>query len=127
MAPIPINLAVEDLLSEAVLRKILLYSEKPYAIGTCFCKGGYDYLKKSILGFNNAAKATPFLVLTDLDRTECPPVLLREWLPYPKHPNLIFRVAVKEVEAWLLAHRDAFARFLGIQRRLIPPNAFDRG
>jgi hypothetical protein len=120
MASIPINLAVEDLLSEAVLRKILQYTERPYDVGTCFCRGGYGYLKKNIHGFNNAAKAMPFLVLTDLDKAECPAVLIKEWLPHPKHPNLLFRVAVKEVEAWLLAHRDAFTRFLGIQRRLIP-------
>jgi len=44
------------------------------------------------------------------------------WLPYPKHPNLLFRVAVREVEAWLLAHRDAFAKFLAIPPRLIPAN-----
>lgn len=122
IAEIPINLAVEDQLSEAVLRKILRYTKRPYAVGTCFCKGGYGYLKKSIRGFNNAAKATPFLVLTDLDVIECPPTLLQEWLPHPKNPNLLFRIAVREVEAWLLAHRDGFARFLGIQRRLIPSN-----
>ncbi|MGL5066189.1 MAG: hypothetical protein ACRC62_39975, partial [Microcoleus sp.] len=37
-----------------------------------------------------------------------------------KHPNLLFRIAVKEVEAWLLAHREAFAEFLGISVDLIP-------
>ncbi|MEK7727701.1 MAG: hypothetical protein AAB354_04765 [candidate division KSB1 bacterium] len=62
----------------------------------------------------------PFLVLTDLDTAECPPALLQEWLPYPKNPNLLFRVAEREVEAWLLAHREAFARFLGIEPRLVP-------
>jgi len=118
--PIPINLAVEDILSEAVLRKILRESKKDFAVGACFCHGGYAYLKKSIRGFNNAAKAAPFLVLTDLDKAECPPVLLREWLPHPRHPNLLFRIAVREVEAWLLAHREALAKFLGIQRQLIP-------
>ncbi|WP_197673209.1 hypothetical protein [Leptolyngbya sp. O-77] len=46
----------------------------------------------------------------------------RDWLPCPKHPNLIFRVAVVEVEAWLLAHREAFAEFLGISVNLIPHN-----
>jgi hypothetical protein len=41
----------------------------------------------------------------------------------PRHPNLLFRVAVQEVEAWLLADRSAFATFLGISRDLIPDNA----
>lgn len=122
MQPIPINLAVEDFLSEAVLRKILRFTRKPYATGTCFCKGGYGYLKKNIQGFNHAAKTTPFLVLTDLDNIECPPTLIKEWLPHPKHPNLLFRVAVREIEAWLLAHREAFAKFLGIKTHSIPSN-----
>jgi len=117
---IPINLAVEDPLSEAVLRAILRQSNRPYEPGTCYCQGGYGYLKKTIKGFNNAAKGTPFLVLTDLDKADCPPGLIQAWLPYPKHPNLLFRIAVREVEAWILAHREAFAKFAGVQQELIP-------
>lgn len=117
-----INLAVEDFLSEAILRKILRQSNRPYEVGTCYSRGGYSYLKDKISGFNNASKGTPFLVLTDLDRYECPPVLIREWLPEPIHPNLLFRVAVREVESWILAHSAAFAKFLGIRKDLIPVN-----
>ena len=39
---------------------------------------------------------------------------------FSKHPNLIFRIAVKEVEAWLLAHRRGFAKFAGISADIIP-------
>jgi len=118
--PIFINLAVEDLLSEFVLREIIKQSQRPFVIGNCLCHGGYGYLKKNIHAFNNAARGMPFLVLTDLNSTECPPTLIKKWLPFPKHPNLLFRVAVREVEAWLLAHREAFALFLGISEKLIP-------
>jgi hypothetical protein len=120
VAVIPINLAVEDLLSEVVLRTILHQSKRPYQVGVCYCKRGYGYLKKTIQGFNNAAKGTPYLVLTDLDRAECPLRLIEEWLPCPKHPNLLFRIAVREVEAWLLADREAFAKFIGVRKELIP-------
>jgi hypothetical protein len=92
-----------------VLREIIKQSQRPFVIGNCLCHGGYGYLKKNIRAFNHAARGMPFLVLTDLNSTECPPTLIKKWLPYPKHPNLLFRVAVREVEAWLLAHRDAFA------------------
>ncbi|HEX9971235.1 MAG TPA: hypothetical protein VGD14_04115 [bacterium] len=98
-----INLAFEDPLHEAVLRKI--FSQFNFAVGKCFSHGGYGYLKTKIQGFNNAARVTPFLVLTDLDQVECAPILIKEWLPVPKHPNLLFRVAVREVESWVLAHR----------------------
>lgn len=122
MTDIPINLAVEDDLSEAVLKEILKQSQRPFSIGSCLKRNGYGYLKKILPGVNQAAKGSPYLVLTDLDKNECPLAVLSDWLPCPKHPNLIFRVAVVEVEAWLLAHREAFAEFLGISVNLIPHN-----
>jgi hypothetical protein len=121
--PIPIELAVEDDLSAAVLQKILVKSGRPYAVGTAYIGHGFGYLRRNIRGFNHAAKGTPWLVLTDLDTIQCPPELIGAWLPEPPHPNLLFRVAVREVEAWLLADRVGFARFLGARRELVPPNA----
>jgi hypothetical protein len=125
--PIPIQLAVEDDLSAAVLQKILDDSGRPYAVGTSYIGHGFGYLRRNIRGFNNAAKGTPWLVLTDLDKIECPPQLISTWLPDPCHPNLLFRVAVREVEAWLLADRIGFAGFLGIRRELVPLYADDVG
>jgi hypothetical protein len=122
MTDIPISLAVEDDLSEAMLREILKQSQRPFSIGACLKQRGYGYLKQILPGLNKAAKGLPYLVLTDLDRNECPLALLAKWLSEPKHPNLIFRVAVVEVEAWLLAHREAFAAYLGISVDLIPDN-----
>ncbi|MFH1941675.1 MAG: hypothetical protein ABIL68_06185 [bacterium] len=119
---ISINLAVEDQLSETVLRKILEQSSRKYFVGACFGKIGKSYLEKRINDFNNAAKGTSFIVLTDLDRIECAPILVKKWLREEKHSNLIFRVAVKEVESWVIADRISFAKFLGITSRLIPSN-----
>jgi hypothetical protein len=119
---IPINLVVEDSLSEAILRKILGSSGRGYAIGTAYNRGGSGYIKGIIAGLNNAAKGTPFVVLTDLDRIECAPVLVDEWLPHTPHHNLLFRVAVREVEAWVLADAEAFAIFFGVRRQLLPNN-----
>lgn len=109
-----ISLAVEDQLSEAVLKKILSIAEGRFLVTTCYGLRGNIYLKKNIAGFNNAAKGIPFLVITDLDASECPHALIREWLPYHKHHNLLFRIAVREVEAWLLADCNGFARYLGV-------------
>jgi hypothetical protein len=75
------------------------------------------------MGFNLAAKGTPFLVLTDLDQAACPPELIGQWLTMSKHPNLIFRIAVREVEAWLLADRKGFAGFSRIPIDIIPANS----
>ena len=120
---IPINLAIEGALDEEVLRKVLLQAGRGYAIGTSYGRKGFGYLRKTIHGFNTAAKRTPFAVLADLDQEDCPAALIRAWLPQPQHPNLLFRVAVREVEAWLLAHREGIARFLGISEHLVPPDA----
>lgn len=121
MSPIPINLATEDELSEAVLFR-LLSDSKRFAIGTPYRRGGNGYLKSTIAGWNRAAAGNPFLVLTDLDTHPCPSALIANWLSAPLHPNLIFRIAVREVESWLLADRANFARYIGIRESLIPSN-----
>ena len=121
MTPIPINLVVEDELSEAVARKLLRTGVQSYAVSVVYNRGGYGYIKKNIRGFNSAAKGTPWLVLTDLDTRECPPSMIDRWFgPASLEPNLLFRVAVREVEAWLLAHRSAFAEFVGVREGLVP-------
>lgn len=120
MSEICINLVFEDALSESVLRKLLLCSRTTFLVGRPYNAGGYGGIKRRINGFNNAAKGMPYLVLTDLDVGQCAPLLLEEWLSAEKHPNLLFRVAVREVEAWLLACRRTLAEFLGVLESRIP-------
>ncbi|NIM12428.1 MAG: hypothetical protein GTO45_09965 [Candidatus Aminicenantes bacterium] len=129
---IRINLIIEDILSEEVLRVILEQSSQKFEVigrfpdlGRRSSSSGFGYIKSRLKGFNNAAKGMPFLVLTDLDREECAPKLIREWLPFKPHPNLIFRVAKREVESWVMADRNAFAHFLGIPISKIPLNIDD--
>ena len=69
MTLIPVNLAIEDELSEEALRR-MLGDVGRFAIGSAYRRGGYGYLRKTIGGWNQASKGTPFLVLTDLDRYE---------------------------------------------------------
>jgi len=121
MTPIPIILAVEDRLSEVVARKILKQTRKHYTVSMCLRKGGFGYLKSKINSFNDAAKGIPFFVLTDQDRG-CPPDKIASWMSQGCHPNMIFRIAVMEVESWVMAHRDAFAKFLSIPLSRIPQN-----
>ena len=109
--PIPIHLVVEDELSEAVLREMLRQSGRSFAVGAAYQGGGFGYLRKNVKGFNHGAKGIPYFLLTDLDKNECAPMLIRGWLTVPLHPNLIFRVAVHEVEAWILADRGSIRMF----------------
>jgi hypothetical protein len=120
--PIPICMAVEDELTESLALRILQTISTEYAIETIYNRGGYGYLRKTIGGYNNAAKGMPFLVGTDLDRYPCPTALLADWLAHPKHHNLLICVAVREAEAWVLADCKNFAQFIGISPELVPVN-----
>lgn len=121
MEPVPLNIAFEDPLSEALLDSILAQSGRLFCVGGRYSRGGYGYLKSRIRAFNSASRVTPFLVLTDLDNNECAPRLKTDWLAGRReHPNLLFRVAVREVEAWVMADREAFSNFLGIRVSRLP-------
>jgi hypothetical protein len=62
----------------------------------------------------------PWFVLVDLDHDHpCAGALVNEWLP-DAPPLMRLRVAVREVEAWLLADRHGVARFLSVSRDRIP-------
>lgn len=120
MIHIPVNIAIEDELSEVVLTQLLRFSGRGYSIGTAYRRGGYGYLKRTIQGWNRAASTTPFLVLTDLDDAPCPSKLLADWLSEPVHSNLVVRIAVREVESWLLADPNGLAAYLRVNVRFMP-------
>jgi hypothetical protein len=86
-----------------------------------FGRTGFGYLRTRVEGWNRAAQGCPFLLLTDLDQGACPATLIAEWLKQPRHPNLLFRVAVREIEAWLLADATNFAAFTQVDAGRIPP------
>lgn len=120
MNPIPIELVVEDELSETVLRRVLDCANPRYVVGHVYGRSGFGYLRSTIASWNSASKGCPYLVLTDLDAHLCPSALISEWLRTPPHPNLLFRVAVREVESWLLADRVNLARYLGVPEGRMP-------
>ncbi|MFN4147335.1 MAG: hypothetical protein ACK4GN_16030 [Runella sp.] len=119
---IDINLVYEDDVSHHLMRKLLAYFDNKFNVVNTYSGNGFGYIKKGIGGFNAASEFTPFFVLTDLDRHECPVIMMNDWLPAEKHRNLIFRVAVREVESWLLSDREGFFSFLKISKDLIPRN-----
>lgn len=121
---IPLHLVFEDTLSEIAMHKIVAGTNR-FTVGYSYSEGGFGYIKRNIRGFNEAARGCPFFVLTDLDSTHCAPTLIRDWLTVPKHENLIFRVAVREVEAWVLADIEGFSDFTGISRTNFHDNPED--
>lgn len=113
-----VSTAVEGDLDEAVLTRLLtsIGIEVLYTYG----RHGKDYLRKNIQGYNQAARHGRWVIMVDLDNdAECPPPFVASWLP-DRNPNLQLRVAVRAVEAWLLADRQEIARFLSVPKVKIP-------
>lgn len=118
---------VEDPPAAAVAMKIVEYANEALSGNFAFVDG----FPSNQHGFGNIKKKMPALlqmarnglhsfIITDLDTAECPPSLLRQWLREPTDSalelpdKLIFRVAVREIESWILADRTNLAKFLGI-------------
>ena len=114
-----VSLVVEGDLDEVISRKLISVYAPHITIGTTFPMGGRSQIKERIGNYNQAARITPYLVLVDLDQDECAPVLVKRWVPN-KHPQLFLRVTIHQVESWLLADREAIAKFLGVVLNRIP-------
>ena len=120
MSAIAVSLAVEGTLDEIVLRQLLKQSGKGFEVTACYGRQGKDHLHQNIGRFNHAAVHKPFIVLADLDDEDCPSGLIGRWLPGGRHNNLVLRIAVKEIESWLLADTERFADFLGVRTGRMP-------
>lgn len=113
-------LAVEDELSAAVMRRLIAASGRDFIIDRVFNARGYGRLKIGVDKFKSASHALPHIVLTDLDTCPCPPELLRQWHATQLPPQMLLRVVVRTIEAWLLADRGGIAEFLSVAPIKIP-------
>ena len=109
---------VEGLIDEAVVVRLL--QEAKLTPGTIYGRRGKNHIRDHIKGYNNAARTVPWFVLVDLDaEANCAPTVVASWLPNPA-PNMMFRVAVREVEAWLLSDTEHLAQYLQVSPDVIP-------
>jgi hypothetical protein len=117
--------AVEGPTDEAVLRRIA--GHVGIRIDSVHGKNGKRQLRQHMAGYNNAARLAPWVILVDLNHeAECAPIMRERWVPRPA-PFLCFRIAVRQIESWLLADRERIARFLRVSVQQIPlnPDALD--
>jgi hypothetical protein len=116
-----LHIVYEDEISHAMLERIIgTYNENLRIASLHPCHGFWN-IKSNMAKYNAAARHNiPFIILTDLDAAPCAPELITEWLPGQRAPLLFFRIAVREVESWLIADREGFAGFLGISSANIP-------
>ncbi len=117
----PVVLATEDALSEAVGQRMVKDANSGLTVTQTLRRGGFGYLRSRMRNFCQIARRTPVLLLTDLDTAECPATLIEDWSRRDEIPmQLLFRVAVRQVESWLLADRDGLARLLKVSVRHFP-------
>ncbi len=119
----PVTLGVEDRLSETIAKRLISEYAPNLQISETLGLRGKNYLRQRLVGFNQiATHQRPALVFTDLDRPQsCPPELLRSWTQgIALSSQLIIRVAVIEIEAWLLADRAGIAQWLSVAVSRVP-------
>lgn len=118
IAPLPISVAVEGQSDVAVVRRILAIVG--CSVHVVYGRTGKAALDASVPGYNNAARFAPWLVLRDLDHdAPCGPELVTRVLPN-RSQWMRFRVAVREMESWLLADSEMLSRYFKVSRALVP-------
>jgi hypothetical protein len=115
-------LVVEDAPSEAVLRRLVISAGHNLHVTSVFRAGGFGQIKSRLENFRNASHVIPHIVMTDLDAYPCPPELLKDWKVGKLPDRMLMRIAVREVESWLLADREGIAKLLRVPLVKIPAN-----
>ena len=118
---------VEDVPSAAAVRKLVAARNARSDHRLVFRDGfpavmrGCGAIRSKCEAFLNMARAGMYTVIvTDLDTAECACTLIRDWFAIPKNEPVelpspcIFRVAVREVESWILADHAAWSEYIGI-------------
>lgn len=117
----PLTLVTEDALAQALGERLVADAGSPVTIVDRIGQRGAGFLRASFRAWCEIARHRLALLITDLDRAECAPRLVEEWSRRDERPEgLLFRVAVREAEAWLLADSEGLAEFLGVSSRSIP-------
>jgi len=114
-----VYLAAEDEPGLAIGRK-LIANAAPLRIYREENARGTGNLKNKIRSYQKMGVRMPVLMITDLDEKPCPSKLIKDWLGVAPSKGFLFRICVREVEAWLLAHREAMAAFLNIAESKLP-------
>lgn len=115
---------VEDMPSASAVKKIVKYCNISRAEPIIFVEGfpsvmgGYGKIKKNARKYIDMTRKNIIIIsIVDLDTGPCAPSLIEDWFdcsPQSLPEKLIFRVAVREIESWLMADYREIASFLGI-------------
>ncbi len=89
--------------------------------GLVYGRSGWRSVRDNIAALNKACSFSPHLALVDFMDTQlpCPPSVVSTWTPH-RHPDMVFRVVVRELESWILADRQGVADLLHTPLNRIP-------
>jgi hypothetical protein len=123
MSRVEIDYLGEGRSDDAIARKLIVAATG--VPGTSYRRPqagpGKVSLDRRLAGLNaGVAYGKPVLVLRDLNSDAvCPGALLAHLLPN-RHERLLLRICVRVSETWLMADREAYARFFGVSGSQIP-------
>jgi hypothetical protein len=109
----PIAIATEDALSEAVALRLISEVPTPHFIQHKLGRKGSGYLRSKMNSWCQMAQQQVMVVLTDLDRANCLVEFRDQWLVNTPPDSLLLRVAVREVESWVLADHIGMRALIG--------------
>lgn len=114
----PVSAVVEGITDRAVLARLV--EEAGLSLGSVHGLKGKEWIRARIAQYNRAAEHSPWVVIVDLDSdAPCAASLVSGWVPQ-RAPRFCLRVAVREVESWLMADASELARYLGISASVVP-------
>ena len=109
---VTVNVLVEGMTDEPVAKRLLQYVG--LEVGTVYGRKGKMHVLERLLVYNKAADYAPWFVIVDLDNdAPCPLGAIGMWLP-DAGKGMRCRIAVRAIEAWLMADRENMAQFLGV-------------
>ena len=123
----------EDTVGRAVVLRLFSLQPEAHLTELLPRQGGNAAMRLRFPKYCRLAVHYPTLILTDLDASRCAPELRGEWvrsggLREPLPEKMAFCIAVREIEAWLMADTENFAEFMGVSRRAlgaVPENVAD--
>ncbi len=121
---IPVVYAVEGVTDEPVAKRLLLGAG--LLVGPAREVGGKSKIDAGLPGWNAGAAWQPWFTIRDLDhddRGTCIPALRARLLGGSARSGMCFRLAVRSVEAWLMADHEGFRDYFGLSGGL--PNDVD--
>jgi hypothetical protein len=108
----------EGLVDAAVALRLLAQAGIDYDGAAQVANGNPEFWER-VPAFNSIARESPVFALPDLESQVCVGPVLQKRVPR-RQPDLIIRLAVPMVEAWLLADSDGVSRLLGVPASKVP-------